>query len=185
MWATKYMPPLPKRLWCQVKRWMPKTFSKSGQVIMVRLRIAYTRLNVHMHTRLKMVPWAACPCFKEDLTKEHILQMWKRRDKEDLHLDQLGRHSTRNYMVMTRTLDGQHYLSLQLAWPCKSEQEVEDGELVYLVHLKVVSVKVHSYQAPSSLPATAVFTAIIKTPHLISELYIVQCLKRSMRCNGF
>ena len=41
--------------------------------------------------------------------------MWKRRDKEDLHLDQLGRHSIRNYMVMTRTLDGQHCLSLQLA----------------------------------------------------------------------
>jgi len=35
------------------------------------------------------------------------------------------------------------------------------------------------------VPATAVFTAIIKSPQLIYELYIVQCLKRSMRCNGF
>ena len=66
MWATEKMPPLPKRVWCQVKRMMPTTFfSRSDQVMMVRLKTGHIPMKAHMNTKLKLVPWATCPCVKE------------------------------------------------------------------------------------------------------------------------
>ena len=53
-----------------------KLFSRSEQVIIVRLGTAHTRLNAHMLWR------AVCLCCKEDQTKEHILQNCKMRDNE-------------------------------------------------------------------------------------------------------
>jgi len=41
---------------------------------------------------------------------------------------------------------------------------------VYLVHLKVASVKANSYHAPFSVPVTAVLMAIMKKTQLINEL---------------
>jgi len=67
---------------------------------------------------------------------------------KDPQLDQLKRHSIRNYMVMTRISVGQHSLSLRLACPCNSEQEEDDVAVMYIVYLKGASVKANIYHAP-------------------------------------
>ena len=116
---------------------------------MVRLRTAHTRLKAHILTKLEMVPWAACQCCNEDQTKESILQNCnKGMTTKDPQLDQLKRHSIRNYMVMTRISVGQHSLSLRLACPCNSEQEEDDVAVMYIVYLKGASVKANIYHAP-------------------------------------
>ena len=77
IWATKKRPPLPKRLWFQVKRRVPE------QVIMTRLRTEHNRWYAHMHKKLQMVLSADCPFGEEDWqTTEHILQNCKGHDQE-------------------------------------------------------------------------------------------------------
>ena len=97
MWATKKLPYLPKRLWCQVKRMMPTIFRRSEQVIMMSLRTVHTQLNVHMHNKLKMVPWSAYLCCNEYQTKEYIHQKCKRHDKETFSV-----HVTALYMPVIK-----------------------------------------------------------------------------------
>ena len=48
--------------------------SRKQQVILVRLRTGYNRLNSHMHRKLKLAPSPTCPCGQEEQTTEHVLQ---------------------------------------------------------------------------------------------------------------
>ena len=46
----------------------------AGQVILICLRMGHTRLNAHMHKKMKLVPSSMCICNIEDQTTQHILQ---------------------------------------------------------------------------------------------------------------
>ena len=48
--------------------------SRKQQVILVRLRTGHSRLNSHMHRKLKLAPSPTCPCGREEQTTEHVLQ---------------------------------------------------------------------------------------------------------------
>ena len=48
--------------------------SREQQVILLRLRTGYNRLNAHMSRKFRLVPSPTCRCGLEDQTTEHILQ---------------------------------------------------------------------------------------------------------------
>ena len=111
--------------------------SISEQVIMISLRTEHNRLNAHMHKQLKRVLWAACPCGEGDQTKEHILQNCKRHDQKRYAAWTTEKTPNQKLHGDERTSDRQHSTSLRLAWLCNSEreEEKEDKEVMYLVHL--------------------------------------------------
>ena len=75
--------------------------SRPEQVIMVILRPGNNQWNARMYTNLKMVPSDACLFGEEEWqTMGHLLQNCKKgMTRKDLHLDQLRRYSTWNYLV--------------------------------------------------------------------------------------
>ena len=48
--------------------------SREQQVILVGLRTRHSRLNSHMHRKLKLAPSTTCPCGQEEQPTEHVLQ---------------------------------------------------------------------------------------------------------------
>ena len=52
------------------------------QLILARQRSGHSRLNAHMHRKLKIVPTPTCPCGEEDQTTEHVLQRCNRHQPE-------------------------------------------------------------------------------------------------------
>ena len=79
-------------------------------MIMVRLETAHIRLNTHRHTRWyrELLAYAVRKIRPRSIYSEIV----KGVTRKDLQLDQLGRHSIRNYIVTTRTSEGQQCLSL-------------------------------------------------------------------------
>ena len=55
---------------------------RPGQVGLARLRSGHNRLNIHMHRKLKIVPFLMCSCGGEDQTTEHVLQRCYRHQPE-------------------------------------------------------------------------------------------------------
>jgi len=82
-------------------------------VIMVRPGTTHTRLNAHMHKRWyrELLAYVVRKIRPRSIYSKIV----KGVTRKDLQLDQLRRHSIRNYIVTTRTSDGQQCLSLQLA----------------------------------------------------------------------
>ena len=68
---------------------------------------------------------------------------------KELQLDQLKLHGNDENLRRTTMFT----TATGLTWSCKSEQQEEDEEVVYLFHLKV---KANNYLAPFSVSVTAV-----------------------------
>ena len=62
--------------------------SEEQQFILVRLRTEHTRLNSHVHGKLKLVSSPTCPCGQEDQTTEHVRQRYPlhKATREDVWL---------------------------------------------------------------------------------------------------
>ena len=145
-------------------------------MIMVRPGTTHTRLNAHMHKRWyrELLAYVVRKIRPRSIYSKIV----KGVTRKELQLDQLRRHSIRNYIVTTRTSDGQQCLSLQLAWPCKSKGEEEDEEVVYIVHLKVCACHC------SIDGKNGEKTQLINELERCSFIHL-QCLKRSRRCNVY
>ena len=74
--------------------------SRPEQVIMVRLRTGTNQSNSHMYNKLKIVPSASCLLVRKiDRQRSIYSKTVKGMTRKDLQLDQLRRHSIRNYLV--------------------------------------------------------------------------------------